>query len=71
MRLLCNTNYCTLLAAQLGHARRAIATLTAERDAARDEAARLRAALDTARADKELYYDMFCAEMTRRANGLK
>ena len=60
MRLFCSTNYCTLLAAQLGHARRAIATLTAERDAARAECAALRAQLAAAEAGRAFYLGLFC-----------
>lgn len=60
MRLFCTTHYCTLLAAQLGHARRAVATLTAERDAALAECAALRAQLAAAEDGRTFYMGLFC-----------
>ena len=50
----------TLLAAQLGHARRAVATLTAERDAALAECATLRAQLAAAEDGRTFYMRLFC-----------
>ena len=69
VRVLCSTNYCTLLDAQHCRDRQTIATLRWENEAlvaqvaqlAADNA-RLRAELDAARESAEFYMDLFCTE---------
>ena len=64
-RFFCSTNHCALQAAQLCHAAQTIAGLTAERDAARAEVARMRVELVTANKTGEFYQELFCAELAR------
>lgn len=60
MRLLCTTNYCGLLAAQLCHAKQADATQRWENEALTAQVATLAAQLAAARADAAFYMGLFC-----------
>lgn len=72
MRILCTTDYCGLLDAQMGHARQQIASALRERDVlaaqlaqlAADNA-RLCAELDAERVGREMYMELFCEEKGR------